>query len=271
MSTPEELKSFYEEQLKAQRGMLSGAIDALKEKNAFLEKSLEQLKNRNHQLERISYSAFHEMRAPMVSLLGLVRLIDENPSPDLSEALLTGTEDLVKQLDQFAGGLHAFTTETKRALKVEVFDLRDVLNAVIDANGEDIEKNNITFNSTFCAREESPFCLNHDRQKVKLVLEKVIENAVRYGKKEDERTTVTIGGEKRKDGALIWVIDDGPGMPQNVVLKAAEMFYKGTNSSVGVGLGLYITKMVMAENGGMFKITSRPGKGTTVFLKYKNL
>lgn len=271
MSTPEEMKAFYEEQLKAQRGMLSGAIDALKEKNATLEKSLAQVKNRNHQLERISYSAFHEMRAPMVSVLGLVRMIDANNFADLGGALLSGTEDLVTQLDRFAGGLHEFTTELNRPLHVEDFDLREVLNATINENREAADKHNMRFNTDFCTGAEAPFLLRHDRKKVQLVLEKIIDNAVEYGKKVDEQTTITVCGKQRKDGALLWVVDDGPGMPQHVALKAADMFYKGTNRSRGAGLGLYITKVVMAEYEGMFKMTSREGLGTTVFLKFKNL
>lgn len=271
MSTPEEIRAFYEEQLKAQRGMLSGAIDALKDKNAFLEKSLAQLKNRNHQLERISYSAFHEMRAPLTSLLGLVRMIDEENYADLNHVLLTGTEDLVLQLDRFAGGLHEFTTELNRPLNFENFDLREVLNVIIETNSEVAEKHNIVFHADFCTEENSPFCLNHDRKKVQLVLEKVINNAVEYAKKVGAKTTITVSGKQRKDGALLWVKDDGPGMPQHVVLKAAEMFYKGTNTSRGAGLGLYITKMIMAEHEGLFKITSREGEGTTVFLKFKDL
>ncbi len=271
MSTPEELKSFYEEQLEAQRGMLSGAIEALKQKNAKLEKSLERLKNRNHQLERVSYSAFHQMRAPMVSLLGLVRLLDDEPETDLTETLLSGTENLVDQLDRFALGLHEFTSETNKEVKVEKFDLRQVLNDTIASFQEVCVNNNIKIQSTFCPEEESPFILNHDRRKVQLVLKKVIENAVQYGAERSKTTTVTIGGEQRKDGALVWVIDDGPGMPQEVALKATDMFYKGTNTSLGAGLGLYITKTLMAENGGVFKVTSRQGKGTSVFLKFKNL
>lgn len=271
MSTPEALKSFYEEQLEAQRGMLSGAIEALKQKNATLEKNLERLKNRNHQLQRVSYSAFHQMRAPMVSLLGLVRLLDDEPETDLTETLLSGTENLVDQLDRFAVGLHEFTTETNKEVKVEKFDLRQVLNDTIAFFQEACAKNNVNIQSTFCPKETSPFILNHDRRKVQLVLKKIIENAVQYGAKGSETTTVTIGGEQRKDGALVWIKDNGPGMPQEVALKATDMFYKGTNTSLGAGLGLYITKTLMAENGGLFKVTSRQGKGTSVFLKFKNL
>ena len=265
------MKAFYEEQLKAQRGMLSGAVDALKEKNATLEKSLAQVKNRNHQLERISYSAFHEMRAPMVSLLGLVRMIDEDNFSDLSDALLSGTEGLVTQLDRFAGGLHEFTTELNRPLHVERFDLREVLSTIVEEHRETAAQYRIKFEADFCTGEEAPFLLRHDRKKVHLVLEKIIDNAVEYAKKVNEQTTITVCGKQRKDGALLWVVDDGPGMPKHVALKAADMFYKGTNKSRGAGLGLYITKMVMAEHEGMFKIFSGAGSGTTVFLKFKNL
>ena len=52
--------------------MLSSAIDELSKKNIELENTLGKLTQRNNEISQISYRTYHEMRGPMVTLLGVV-------------------------------------------------------------------------------------------------------------------------------------------------------------------------------------------------------
>lgn len=87
-NTKQELSAFYEEQIEAQRGMLSSAIDELSKKNIELENTLEKLTQRNSEISQISYRTYHEMRGPMVTLLGVLDLVRDEVENKTVDSLL---------------------------------------------------------------------------------------------------------------------------------------------------------------------------------------
>jgi signal transduction histidine kinase len=62
----------------------------------------------------------------------------------------------------------------------------------------------------------------------------------------------------------ITVSDNGEGISEKSISKIFEMFYRGTSTSVGTGLGLYITKEILNKLQGTIFVTSELGVGTIV-------
>lgn len=60
------------------------------------------------------------------------------------------------------------------------------------------------------------------------------------------------------------VIDNGEGIESADLQRVFDMFYRGTSNGVGTGLGLYISREVMAKLGGTITLRSELGKGTEV-------
>ena len=69
-------------------------------------------------------------------------------------------------------------------------------------------------------------------------------------------------GITNEDGADIFVEDNGIGIKEEVQSKVFDMFYRGTDASVGSGLGLYIVKEALDKLNASIKLTSVVGKGT---------
>lgn len=61
----------------------------------------------------------------------------------------------------------------------------------------------------------------------------------------------------------IWVEDNGEGIAREYQERIFEMFYRGSNTSTGSGLGLYITKEAVEKLNGKIELTSEAGKGST--------
>ena len=69
----------------------------------------------------------------------------------------------------------------------------------------------------------------------------------------------------------ITVSDNGEGISEKSISKVFEMFYRGTSTSVGTGLGLYITKEILNKLQGTISVASELGKGTIVTINLPNL
>ena len=60
------------------------------------------------------------------------------------------------------------------------------------------------------------------------------------------------------------ITDNGEGIDAQHLDKIFTMFYRGTTSSVGTGLGLYICKEIANKLNGQLKVESTIGVGTTM-------
>ena len=100
-----------------------------------------------------------------------------------------------------------------------------------------------------------------DRHALGLLLNNLIDNAIRYSK--DVRTlTITARGTRE---VTIEVADSGIGIAADELPRVTRRFFRGRSSTVsGSGLGLAIVERIVADHGGHMNIQSTEGQGTTV-------
>jgi signal transduction histidine kinase len=61
-------------------------------------------------------------------------------------------------------------------------------------------------------------------------------------------------------GVAVRVIDDGPGIPDDVMPRMFEPFFTTKPRGEGSGLGLSIVKRILDRHGGAIRVDSRPGR-----------
>jgi signal transduction histidine kinase len=62
------------------------------------------------------------------------------------------------------------------------------------------------------------------------------------------------------------VIDEGPGIPPELLPHVFDRFVSGTRSGGGLGLGLYLAKRIAGVHGGDLTVESQAGKGARFIL-----
>ncbi len=104
-----------------------------------------------------------------------------------------------------------------------------------------------------------------DTERIKMVVENLIDNALRYSRK-GGKIFITI--TKESNHRLRWEIKDaGVGIPEKDKKFIFQKFFRSDNASryqtSGSGLGLYIARALIKESGGDMQFTSKENEGST--------
>lgn len=101
-----------------------------------------------------------------------------------------------------------------------------------------------------------------DPERARQCVENLLSNALKHSPEHAPVTVViTRQAQDPREVARVDVIDEGPGVPPEVLPRMFERFVTGSQKSGGVGLGLYLAKRVAQMHGGDVTAESAPGKG----------
>jgi signal transduction histidine kinase len=200
----------------------------------------------------------HELRSPLARARMNAELIDETPERsallrDLGEMrdLITDLLESERLADVQAGG-HA-------ALQTELAPLSELVHEQFDAQA--------AAGTLRLQLDDMLPPLALDRARLRLLLRNLVDNALRHGAEAPETPVVSTAATA--DALLLVVRDFGPGMEDAQLQHAAEAFYRADiarlRSTGGVGLGLYLCKLVAEAHGGTLTLrNARPGLEITV-------
>lgn len=103
-----------------------------------------------------------------------------------------------------------------------------------------------------------------NRVQIKQALINIIKNAIEAV---EANTKITITTTSKNDEyILIDIIDEGPGISEDIIHKISEPFY--TTKQEGTGLGLMITQKIIDEHNGSLHVFKNPSKGSTFRLQF---
>ena len=103
-----------------------------------------------------------------------------------------------------------------------------------------------------------PVCADPDR--LERILANLLSNAIRYS---TPGTEVTVSLARRDDQVITAVSDRGPGIAPEELSRLFQRYYRMEPGREGLGLGLYISRMLVEAHGGRIWAESQVGKGST--------
>ena len=83
--------------------------------------------------------------------------------------------------------------------------------------------------------------------------------------------TIRVGAHERADGVEMYVADNGPGIPPEVLPRIFDPFFTTKDVGEGSGLGLSIVHGIVDRHGGRIDVESTPGQGTTFRMLFPTL
>src|SRR6185437_4629020 len=227
--------------------------ELLKEQNAELEKI-------NSELDRFVYSASHDLRAPLKSLLGLVKLAYMDVEKDdytFIEKYLVMMEQSIGKLDNTIKDIIYYSRNSRMEIVKDEIDFNVLINEAFEKlrymDGMEKIGKIVTIDNT------EPFF--SDKTRLSIVFNNIISNAIKYrDNRKESCLEITIHTDSEK--ALIVIKDNGIGISEKYIDKIFNMFYRATEQSEGSGLGLYIVKETIDKLQGKIQVKSVMREGT---------
>jgi signal transduction histidine kinase len=109
-----------------------------------------------------------------------------------------------------------------------------------------------------------PIAVHGDRTALLLVLDNLLDNAIKYSSGAATRA-IALRGRREDAVVVIDVEDHGSGIHQDDLPNVTEKFFRGRQArGGGSGLGLAIVNQIVLDHGGRIEIASALGRGTTV-------
>ena len=107
-------------------------------------------------------------------------------------------------------------------------------------------------------QDGGPISVAADAGRLRQCLENIVSNAIQ---KSPANAAVTVFVSKNRQRVNVDVVDEGPGIPADILPHVFERFVSGSRREGGLGLGLYLAKRIAAVHGGDLTVESPPGKG----------
>ena len=243
----------------------------------------------NREIQRYAYIVSHDLRAPLVNIMGFTSELDQTlksvstviladeqkPTEDqIRAARLAVEEDLpeaisfirssTRKMDGLINAILKISRDGRRELKPERVDLQELLEATSDSINHQVTEAGGEISISVAAAR----ALVTDRFSLEQIFGNLFDNAVKYKHPErplsiSVRTFIT-----GRNALRIEIADNGRGIAPEDHERVFELFRRsGLQDSPGEGIGLAHVRSLVRNLGGEITVTSTLGGGSTFIIR----
>lgn len=231
-----------------------------------LRKQNDELYKVNKELDNFVYSVSHNLRGPLMSMMGLLQISKNETSIDSLRSMHSMMESSVRKLDHTLLEIIEFAQNARNEISVTPLNWQEIIDDAFKHLTYLDPENRIEKRILITGATTPHFS---DVSRVRTIVVSLLSNSIQYrhlGKKSWIEVQVKIQSEK----TTLVVSDNGIGIPKDIIGKVFTMFYRGAEESTGAGLGLYITQETVHRLKGDIQISSILGEGTQVTVSLPN-
>lgn len=227
------------EELQSQKEELTAAIEELVDKNNSLTSALLSLRQRNHELDQLLYRASHDLRTPVASLKGLMNIVKgEGMNPTQQIAF----DHMQKQVNRMQSVLRALTALAQGAFN-EITSQHVELTGIVRQAWSELDELPSHASATITISEGDQH-FRTDANLILIALKCLLSNALIFCP-DGQPPVIGVMITRYEKDVLITIADNGEGISPEIEGRLFEMFFRGSERSAGLGLGLYIVKSIV--------------------------
>jgi signal transduction histidine kinase len=267
---------------------LIAARNEVEQANASLEDRVKRrtsdLTRANDEIQRFAYIVSHDLRSPLVNILGftseletslksLQHYVDLPPEAPVdakarSEAKLAADADMpealgfirtsTNKMDKLINAILTLSRQGRRELHPEQVDLGEL----IDAAAASVQHQLSQSSGEFTVGNPMPRIYS-DRLALEQIFGNLVDNAIKYGV-DGRPPRITIAAEERRGWVTIKVTDNGRGIASQDYDRIFDLFRRaGVQDRSGEGIGLAHVRALVRRLGGEIAVDSELGTGST--------
>lgn len=239
---------------------------SLKQKQEKLEREIEREVQLKKVKDEIWTTASHNLRTPLTGINWILEMLSNGKLGKLN----TKQQDAVEQLERNSTQLNYLVNLLLDASKMEnekiklakaQFFLEDIISGALERKKIEIKSKKLKIFTPDLKGKKHKLFLDPD--KTQQVFNILIDNAVIYS---IDGGSITIAVTKKRGKIYCDISDTGIGISAQDLKNIFDKFIKGENSetknATGIGLGLYLAKIIVHSSGGKISATSSLGKGS---------
>lgn len=245
----------------SERSVIASVIDSTEQRRAKaeLERLNASLEQKNSELERFVFTVSHDLKAPIVTILGYLGHLRKDLEcsrytelPEFAARIQSASERMRHKIDDLLK-LSRIGRESSAPQQTRV---QDVLDAVIRDHDEELTKRGIQVHTRLEAK--TLWC---NPQHFEQVIENLLGNAIRYGATSAD-PQIEVWTQPTSDGGVeLGVDDNGVGIDARHAEKIFELFQRLSTDGDGTGVGLAIVRRIAHWYGGKAWVEPAPGNG----------
>lgn len=210
----------------------------------------------NYELDSFVYKASHDLRAPLVSVLGLISLMRQTNNEKEMNIYMNLQEKSIKKLDSHIRDILDLSKNARIEIKKEVFDIETLIIECYNNLSNFHVYNKIEFKISTNGNRN----LISDKSRWTTIFDNILSNAIKYYDSSKENCIIKVEiNQKSGEKPYVSIWDNGLGIMQEQIPKVFNMYHRAHTTSFGSGLGLYIVKEMIEKVGGKIKIVSEYG------------
>ncbi len=258
--------------VRAGDGTIAGAVSVVRDitEQRLLQEALERAQHEKDEARSRFLSVMaHEVRNPMATILATLNLMELRlaTGKPVRDLITTAKKETSRAAGLLTEVIDAFRAqEDQLPMRFSTVNLTEVLS---DA----VEPFVATLDGSRVRRVVDPTRQVHvmgDARRLSDVFRNLMQNALKYSPQE---TRVDILLEVDNDAAVVKVVDRGIGISPEDQEHIFEPFFRASNATLdedgngGVGLGLYLCKLIVEKHNGEIWANSELGRGSTFFVR----
>ncbi len=238
----------------------------LKQENNTLIESLQKV---NREIDRFVYSAAHDLRAPIASLMGLINLAKHETDVNVLLHYLSMKEITVNKLNVFIQEIIDYSINQRSSIIPDEVHFSALIKDILlkfEKEHEDFQQVNFHLD----IKQHSPF--HSDVARIEIIIKSLIANVLRFYKNDgNTQPFCDIIIQIDHEIATIQVRDNGIGIGAEHFEKIFDMFYRAADQRVGSGLGLYLVRETVNKLDGSVRVASILGEGAMFTVELPDL
>lgn len=247
------------------RMTIDNAVQYYQSQNELRQRNIE-LEKAYNELEKFVYSASHDLRAPLASIMGIVQLAKMEKQDEEYDEYMMKIETSVNKLDVLLQNIISYYRSAKIEQGLVQLNLEKLIRNTLETFEFYANADQIDF--TVEVKQNEQFI--GDEARLQILLNNMINNAIKYQRPDEPHKKVSITAVVEGGMATIEIADNGIGIKPEDMDNIFTMFYRSAAKNAGSGIGLYIVNETVKKLSGTIKVESTLGKGSKFIIQIPN-